>query len=321
MIHLDLFSGIGGFAIAVDEVWGRENVEHIFCDIEPFAQEVLKKHWPGSYIYDDIRSITNTTGEGLEGSAGSGEEGRTAGRSSSPGERPFILTGGFPCQPFSAAGLRRGTADDRHLWPEMLRVIRLTEPQWVIAENVRGLVTWNEGLVLEQVCSDLEAAGYEVQPLIIPAVAVNAPHRRDRIWFVAHRNNSGERTSESGIEQVWATGRPEREHSQSGAGRQNSNAEDPFSFGSSRQVLERQAAEVQDEGSSWESDWLEVATEFCSVDDGLSVELDGFKLSKSKHRQEQIKAYGNAIVPQVAIEIMRAIQAQEESELQLSLLQ
>src|SRR4029077_4695613 len=105
---------------------------------------------------------------------------------------------GFPCQPFSAAGKRRGTEDDRHLWPEMFRIIQTFKPTWIVAENVRGLATWNNGLVLEQVCTDLEGQGYEVQPFIIPAVAVNAPHRRDRIWFVAYKQCKGLQRKKAG---------------------------------------------------------------------------------------------------------------------------
>ncbi len=259
MVHLDLFSGIGGFAYAADTVFG--DVTHIFCDNDKFCQAVLRKHWPESEIFDDIRTITaDTKSEGLERSDRSKpKRGRASRRNTWP--KIDILTGGFPCQPFSAAGLRRGTADERHLWPEMYRVIQLTRPTWVIAENVRGLLTWNDGLVLEQVCADLEAAGYEVQPLIIPAVAVNAPHRRDRIWFIA--NYTGERSDDR--------------------------------------------LDNREERRSWSRDWHEVAAEFCSVDDGLPVALDGFELSKSQHRKEQLKAYGNAIVPQVAMSIMEAM--------------
>jgi DNA (cytosine-5)-methyltransferase 1 len=163
--HLDLFSGIGGFALAAEWVW--PNIEHTFCDIEPFSQEVLKKHWPTATIYGDIHALE--------------------------GQPADIVTGGFPCQPFSSAGFRRGTEDDRHLWPEMLRVIRASSPRWVVGENVGGLLTWNDGMVLDQVCTDLEAEGYEVWPFVLPAAGVGAPHRRDRVWIVAHstRNGSG----------------------------------------------------------------------------------------------------------------------------------
>ncbi len=298
--HLDLFSGIGGFAYAIDQVW--DNVEHIFCDNDKFCQQVLKKHWPESGIYDDIRKITaDPFSTGLEG-ADKRQEGHT--------ERPrrgrdiSILTGGFPCQPFSAAGLRRGTADERHLWPEMLRVIRLTQPTWVVAENVGGIISWNEGLVLEQVCTDLETAGYEVQPFIIPAVAVNAPHRRDRVWFVAYSKGHGH-SGKVGLERQ--SDEETTEHSHEGG-----DVADPTS-----QRLEGQRGrEPRDAqrpgrcaGTRWNEDWTTLATELCSLDDGLPVALGEFELSKAKHRKEQIKAYGNAIVPQVAIEIMRAIRS------------
>jgi DNA (cytosine-5)-methyltransferase 1 len=184
LTHLDLFSGIGGFAYAADQVFG--DVEHIFCDNDKFCQQVLKKHWPESEIYESIESITDSD---LKRRMVWKPEIKPAERHETQSQPAFgvdILTGGFPCQPFSHAGLRRGTDDKRFLWPEMFRVIRIAQPAWVIAENVGGLVTWNDGMVLERVCADLEASGYEVQPLIIPAAAVNAPHRRDRVWFIAH---------------------------------------------------------------------------------------------------------------------------------------
>lgn len=188
MRHLDLFSGIGGFALAAQTVWGEEYENIGFCDNDKFCQQVLKKHWPNSPIYGDIRQLTADTAcqRSIEDGQNSG---RSAQRSARSDLAPLLITGGFPCQPFSQAGRRKGTADDRHLWPEMFRVIREFAPLWVVAENVRGLVTWNDGMVLEQVCTDLESEGYEVQPFIIPAVALGAPHRRDRIWFVAHRSS------------------------------------------------------------------------------------------------------------------------------------
>src|SRR3954447_20544428 len=97
-----------------------------------------------------------------------------------------LLTGGFPCQPFSVAGRRRGSQDDRFLWPEMLRVIREFHPRWVIAENVRGLLSQERGVVFEQVRADLEGQAYDVQAFVIPAAGVGAPHRRDRVWIAAH---------------------------------------------------------------------------------------------------------------------------------------
>src|SRR3990167_5535472 len=142
MLHLDLFSGIGGFAIAVDEVWPGS--EHIFCDNDKFCQQVIHKHWPNSKIYEDIREIKSITDTDWRQSREQTEQKgwESIGRRN---QEVFLLTGGFPCQPFSQAGKRKGTADDRYLWPEMFRVIRLTQPQWVIAENVRGLLTIKSG--------------------------------------------------------------------------------------------------------------------------------------------------------------------------------
>lgn len=273
-----------GFAYAADQVFG--DVTHIFCDYDLFCQQVLKKHWPEAKIYGDIRKIdTNPFDTGLEGrkQEPAVRHGRqSGGERQDETSRPFILTGGFPCQPFSAAGLRRGTADERHLWPEMLRVIRLTQPEWVIAENVRGILTWNEGMVFEQVCTDLETAGYEVQAFVIPAVAVNAPHRRDRVWFVANRR---------------------RQHGRSGSSRSASGQK------AERSAATEKAARLRH--FDWNDDWTEVAAELCGVDDGLPVRVGGLELTKPQHRKEQLKAYGNAIVPQVAMQIMTAIGGQK----------
>ena len=180
MNHGSLFSGIGGFDLA-SEWMGWTNVFH--CEIEEFPRKVLEYHFPNSITYEDIKQTDFTIHRG----------------------QIDILTGGFPCQPYSAAGKRLGKEDDRHLWPEMLRAVREIQPRWVVGENVRGLVNWNGGLVFEEVQADLENEGYEVQPFILPAAGVNAPHRRDRVWFVAYSNecNDGrnarenERTSES----------------------------------------------------------------------------------------------------------------------------
>ena len=137
MRHLDLFSGIGGFALAVDEIW--PNSEHIFCDNDRYCQKLLKLRFPNSKIYGDIKEIKS-----IADADWNGLQKQRKKQQASRHRQLFkvdILTGGFPCQPFSQAGKRRGTDDDRYLWPEMLRVIRFTKPRWVIAENVRGLLT------------------------------------------------------------------------------------------------------------------------------------------------------------------------------------
>ena len=211
--HYDLFAGIGGFSLALEEVFDEAKINHIFCEWEHFPSAVLKKHWPDGIFYGDIADLvadTERTGlyklEKLGGSQESKGERRLSQHErldiASAGVRGSlatnsqrhktltILTGGFPCQPFSQAGRRKGTADDRYQWPNMFRVIQNVKPDWVIAENVRGLATWNDGMVLEQACADLEGEGYEVQPFIIPACAVDAPHRRDRVWIIANCANS-----------------------------------------------------------------------------------------------------------------------------------
>ena len=164
MKHGSLFSGIGGFDLAA-EWMGWENVFH--CEIAEFPRKILNYYWPNAESYEDIKKTDFTKWCGTVD----------------------IISGGFPCQPYSAAGKRLGKEDDRHLWPEMLRVIREIKPQWVVGENVRGLLNWNAGLVFHEVCSDLENIGYEVQAFIIPASGINAPHQRERLWIVAHSIN------------------------------------------------------------------------------------------------------------------------------------
>jgi DNA (cytosine-5)-methyltransferase 1 len=165
MRHGSLFSGIGGFDLAA-EWMGWENVFH--CEWMEFPRKVLDYHFPDADSHIDIcktdfKKYANTID---------------------------ILTGGFPCQPFSLAGKRKGTDDERYLWGEMLRAIQEIKPRFVIAENVFGITNIDGGLVFQQVCLDLENEGYEVQPFIIPACAKNAPHRRDRCWFVAFNTKS-----------------------------------------------------------------------------------------------------------------------------------
>lgn len=189
MTHIDLFSGIGGFALAAQKVWGEEYKNLLFCDYDKFCQNVIRKNFPGSIIFGDIRELTagSYVERLLEGKSEINATKRNEALSRSAKRlKVDLLTGGFPCQPFSQAGQRKGTADDRYLWPEMLRVIQEFSPRWIIGENVGGLVTWSDGLVLRQVFTDLEGEGYEVQAFIIPAVSVNAPHRRDRVWIIAH---------------------------------------------------------------------------------------------------------------------------------------
>lgn len=161
MNHGSLFTGFGGFDIA-SEWMGWNNVFH--CEKSKFCQFLLKHYWPNAKSYEDICTTDFTVWRGLID----------------------IISGGFPCQPYSEAGLRKGTEDARHLWPQMLRAIRECRPTWVLGENVIGIISWNKGLVFEQVQADLENEGYEVQSFVLPAAGVGSVHRRDRVWFVAH---------------------------------------------------------------------------------------------------------------------------------------
>ena len=160
---IDLFSGIGGCSLGLESTGGFETVQ--FVEYDKWCQKVLAKNFPGVPITGDIKDYE--------------------------GQRADVVTGGFPCQPFSVAGKRKGTDDNRHLWPEMLRVIKACKPRWVIGENVRNLTSIQEGMVFEQVCTDLENEGYEVQSFIIPATAVNAPHQRYRVWIVGYSKHNG----------------------------------------------------------------------------------------------------------------------------------
>ena len=166
---LDLFSGIGGFSLGLERA-GMETVA--FCEIDQFCQKVLKKHWPDVPIYNDVRNL-NYDGH------------------------VDLICGGYPCQPFSVAGKRQGSEDDRHLWPAMFSLVKKHRPHWVIGENVAGHI--NMGI--DNVLTDLEGEGYTVRTFVIPACAVNAPHRRDRVWIVGNapklqRNERGDKSKE-----------------------------------------------------------------------------------------------------------------------------
>ena len=160
--HIDLFSGIGGFAISAS--WAGYTTR-VFCEQDKYCTKVLNRHWPDVPVIPDIRDFDGTQWRGSR-----------------------LLTGGFPCQPFSVAGEHRGKKDDRYLWPEMCRVIEEARPSWVIAENVTGIIE----VALDEVLSQLESLRYSCGVCVLPACAVNAPHRRDRVWIIAHTDSSSE---------------------------------------------------------------------------------------------------------------------------------
>jgi len=323
MKHGSLFSGIGGFDLAAQWM-GWDNVFH--CEWMPFPRKILSHYWPEAVSYHDITTTDFRQHLG----------------------QIDILTGGFPCQPYSAAGKRKGKDDDRHLWPHMLRCIREVKPRWVVGENVFGLATWNGGLVFEEVCTDLEAEGYTVQPYVLPAAAVNAPHRRDRVWFVAYakgERNRKQQTTNCGKQnrQYYDNGKigtaayphlhgfqqrhgNDEEHASQGGqyaqrdfeqSNGDGNATDANGNGLQGCIsadFNRQQRSVQIDapqcisayGAAVPFEDFPTVAPICGGDDGLPTELDG--ITFSKWRNESIKAYGNAIVPQVAYQIFKAIQ-------------
>lgn len=271
LTHASLFSGIGGFDLAAR--WaGWTNLFN--CEIDPFCQKVLKYHFPNAEQYSDIKTTDFTVWR----------------------DRVDVLSGGFPCQPFSLAGKRKGTEDARHLWPEMLRAIREIQPRWVVGENVRGIINWSGGLVFDEVCTDLEAAGYEVKPFILPACGVGAPHRRDRVWFVAHRTDArveGVRERENGVLSDGAVADAESSRSlqlsvgktpphavnggNGGNGLDGSTAHPP-NCRRSQDYQSVEPRELKQDVSNWRN--FPTQSPVCRRDDGFSARLDGITFPK-----------------------------------------
>lgn len=242
---LDLFSGIGGFSLAAS--WTGQIETVAFCEIEPYCQKVLKKHWPDVPIHDDIRTLRGEDVGSVD-----------------------IVCGGFPCQPFSVAGKRRGKEDDRYLWPEMFRVIQETKPTWVIGENVANFVN----MALEDCVLDLEGEGYEVQPFIIPACAIGAPHRRDRVWIVAW-NSTGNRNTKV---------RTIRE------------GENAIPFGICQDVADTDVCNPASQGFQDRANhWWAVEPDVGRVANGIP------------NRVDRIKGLGNAVVPYIPYQIFKLI--------------
>ena len=303
MRHGSLFSGIGGFDLAA-EWMGWENVFH--CEWMEFPRKVLDYHFPDADSHIDICKTDFTK----------------------YANTIDILTGGFPCQPFSLAGKRKGTDDERYLWGEMLRAIQEIKPKYIIGENVFGITNIDGGLVFQQVCLDLEAEGYEVQPFIIPACAKNAPHRRDRCWFVAQNPNRRikgmhqwaehqNKTISSTNSQSKGSGglRIGKEKKNTINGINGGNGDVTNTNGSNNktrtfgQILGQQNREKTNGHSNVErsNQWENFPTQspVCGGDDGLPTELDN--ITFSKWRAESIKCYGNAIVPQIAHQLFQII--------------
>ena len=280
MNHASLFSGIGGFDLAAHWM-GWNNVFN--CDIEEFPRKVLKHHFPHAIQYADIKQTDFTIHAG----------------------QVDILSGGFPCQPFSVAGKRLGKNDERHLWPEMYRAIQEIRPRYIVGENVRGLLSWNDGMVLDQVYTDLENEGYEVLTFVLPAASVNAPHKRDRVWIIAH--NSDTRT-----ESMRSTGKNKVHGSENASDTKSIGYRGcPSQRGEEKQYRilqgEQERSQVGSKTQGCSRSWADFPTQspLCGGDDGIPRELDS--LTFPKWRKESIKAYGNAIVPQIAYRIFQSI--------------
>jgi len=243
MTHISLFSGIGGIDLAAE--WaGFTTIAQVECD--PYCLAILAKHWPDVPRCDDIRKFPDRDYGAVT-----------------------LISGGFPCQPFSTAGKRRGRADDRHLWPEMLRVIQAVKPAWVLAENVPAILDSENQMVFQEMFSDLEDEGFETIPLVIPACGIGAWHRRNRVFFVAHSQSNRHR----GI-----LGNHYESHSenrnrafQSICGTKTSNG-------------------VKGGGSQWE------------IEPPVGRMVHGIR-----NRMDRLRALGNAVVPQQVYPILQAI--------------
>jgi len=287
--HLDLFSGLGGFSLGLEATGGFETVA--FCDIEKFSRKVLKKHWPNVKQYKDIKELTY---EQIK-------EDTLA---------PIdIITGGYPCQPFSIAGSQRGEKDTRHLWPDMFRIVKECKPTWVIGENVSGHIK----LGLDTVLQDLESEGYSVRAFSISASSIGANHQRERVWIIAHSNMENTRQHGRRIESTWDTesigprASEETEWS-SDSNKINGSSERASIVGESSdtnsQGLQGRRSEQQlrkdetERPTSWDS-WWESEPSVGRVANGIP------------HRVDRLKGLGNSLVPAIPFIIGQSILREE----------
>ena len=284
MNHLDLFSGIGGFSLALEKV-GFKTIA--FCERDKYCRLLLQKHWKGVKIYDDIKKMgTKDIKEPVD-----------------------ILTGGFPCQPYSVAGKQKGTNDDRYLWPEMFRVIKEVKPTFIIAENVRGLINIQDGMVFETVCSDLESEGFEIQTFIIPAAGVGAPHKRERVWIVGYSKHNGSLTSK--IER-----RDNKINDRAEEGENTTLQPERTSRSGNNVTMENSGCELYERSSIRGKDEDETRKEITNQHQRSSstswrsweFEPDVGRVANGvPGRAHRLRGLGNAIIPKIAEEIGRSI--------------
>jgi DNA (cytosine-5)-methyltransferase 1 len=290
--HLDLFSGIGGFALAAR--WaGFRTIG--FCEIEPYCRRVLAKNFPTVPIWGDIACLNGHYLDGVD-----------------------LVTGGFPCQPFSYAGKRGGAADDRALWPEMFRVVSEARPAWVLGENVAGII----GVELDTVLSDLEGIGYACRTFVIPACAVDAKHRRNRVWIIGHDSNANGSNGSTQPVDVAHAGcergdgwSGERSCSQGTGtrdqfGRPGEHAGDVAH--SAQERLQGERAGREQEPHSHGGSGLSVCCRWPDEEEWFAQSGMGRVAHGVRNRVDRLKALGNAIVPQVAYQILRAIRCSDK---------
>jgi len=284
MNHLDLFSGIGGFSLGLEKV-GFKTIA--FCEREEYCRMLLQKHWKGVKIYNDIKKL----------------------EAKDIKEPVDILTGGFPCQPYSVAGKQKGTNDDRYLWPEMFRVIKEVKPTFIIAENVRGLINIQDGMVFETVCSDLESEGFEIQTFIIPAAGVGAPHKRERVWIVGYSKYNGSLTSK-------IKRRNDKINDRAEEGENTTLEPERTSRSGNNVTMENSGCELYERSSIRGKDEDETRKEITNQHQRSSstswrsweFEPDVGRVANGvPGRAHRLRGLGNAIIPKIAEEIGRSI--------------
>ena len=293
---LDLFSGIGGFSLGLESTGHFKTIA--FCEKDKFCQKVLKKNFKNIPIEREIRDVK-------------GEKYKTD-----------VVTGGFPCQPFSVAGKRKGTNDDRYLWDETIRVVRECKPKWFIGENVEGIINIQEGMVLRQVQTDLEKEGFKVQCLVVPASGIGAWHQRKRVWIIGcNVSNSNTRFSIGKNQEIqtrrntitYGSKNVSNSDSRLRRGRgteQKSRANEIWRFYPTQEEQTEQHIRSKAVGHNAvfgkkkQQTWWQTQSKLCGVPNGVSYELD-------KDRANRVKALGNSIVPQIARELGKAIMAAE----------
>jgi DNA (cytosine-5)-methyltransferase 1 len=294
---LDLFSGIGGFSLGLERTGGFETAA--FCEYAEWPRKVLAKHWPNVPIFEDVCTLK---GSDIDGPID-------------------VVVGGYPCQPFSTAGRRKGKEDDRHLWPEFNRLVAELRPTWVIGENVAGHISMG----LDDVLSDLEGQGYSARTFVIPACATGAPHRRDRVWTLAYCDSATQH-------ELPSEGHDAGEGQSGVFDGQARHVADAIGSGQSGQREHEQPSDCQAQGEG-QADNVEperqprkrrIEPGMGGMADGLPAGMDGPcrwprepdipRVAKGiKDRANRLKALGNAVVPQIPEMIGRAILETEEN--------